>query len=135
MFIANVAQSLSPGNEQREYWGSAAADEPSSRNYAGIKDPVVDELIELVIAAPSRESLIQRTRALDRVLLWGHYVIPQLMAPFDRILYWDKFGRPGQIGRASCRERVWQSVYISVVAVALKNKHTKLNKTENQQTK
>src|SRR3546814_1149114 len=55
MFIANVAQSLSPGNEQREYWGSAAADEPSSRNYAGIKDPVVDELIELVIAAPSRD--------------------------------------------------------------------------------
>src|SRR3546814_8464494 len=49
MFIANVAQSLSPGNEQREYWGSAAADEPSSRNYAGIKDPVVDELIELEI--------------------------------------------------------------------------------------
>src|SRR3546814_6723180 len=97
MFIANVAQSLSPGNEQREYWGSAAADEPSSRNYAGIKDPVVDELIELVIAAPSRESLIQRTRALDRVLLWGHSVIPQLMAPFDRILYWDKFGRPGRV--------------------------------------
>lgn len=97
MLIMSVAQSLSPGNEQREYWGSAAADEPSSRNYAGIEEPVVDELIELVIAAPSRESLIQRTRALDRVLLWGHYVIPQLIAPFDRILYWDKFGRPGRV--------------------------------------
>lgn len=94
MMIFNNAQSLSPGNEQREYWGSYAADEPSSRNIAGIRDPVVDELIELVIAAPSRESLVQRTRALDRVLLWGHYVIPQLIAPFDRIVYWDKFGRP-----------------------------------------
>jgi len=97
MTIIPTAQSLSPGNEQREYWGSQAADEPSSRNYAGIKDPVIDELIELVISAPSRESLIQRTRALDRVLLWGHYVIPQLMAPYDRILYWDKFGRPEKV--------------------------------------
>ena len=97
MMIFNNAQSLSPGNEQRDEWGSAAADQPSSRNIAGIKDPVVDELIELVISAPSRESLIQRTRALDRVLLWGHYVIPQLIAPFDRILYWDKFGRPDRV--------------------------------------
>ena len=55
---------------------------------------MVDELIELVITAPDRESLIQRTRALDRVLLWGHYVIPQLNAPHDRFLFWDKFGRP-----------------------------------------
>ncbi|MEQ9608116.1 MAG: extracellular solute-binding protein [Kiloniellaceae bacterium] len=97
MMIIPTAQSLSPGNEQREYWGSAAADQPSSRNYAGIRNPVIDELIELVISAPTRESLIQRTRALDRVLLWGHYVIPQLMAPFDRILYWDKFGRPERV--------------------------------------
>ncbi len=97
MMIFNNAQALSPGNEQRDQWGSAAADQPSSRNIAGIKDPVVDELIELVISAPTRESLIQRTRALDRVLLWGHYVIPQLIAPFDRILYWDKFGRPERV--------------------------------------
>jgi microcin C transport system substrate-binding protein len=97
MMIFGNAQALSPGNEQREYWGSAAADQPSSRNIAGIKNPVIDELIELVIAAPDRKSLVQRTRALDRVLLWGHYVIPQLIAPFDRILYWDKFGRPERI--------------------------------------
>lgn len=94
MMIFNNAQSLSPGNEQRDGWGSGAADQPDSRNIAGIKDPVVDELIELVISAPDRESLVQRTRALDRVLLWGHYVIPQLIAPFDRIVFWDKFGRP-----------------------------------------
>lgn len=94
MMIVPTAQSLSPGNEQREYWGSKAADEPGSRNFAGIKDPVVDALIDLVISAPTRESLVQRTRALDRVLLWGHYVIPQLIAPFDRYAYWDKFGQP-----------------------------------------
>ena len=94
MMIFNNAQSLSPGNEQRDGWGSDAADQPNSRNIAGIKDPVVDELIELVISAPDRESLVQRTRALDRVLLWGHYAIPQLIAPFDRIVFWDKFGRP-----------------------------------------
>src|SRR3546814_18017785 len=98
MFIANVAQSLSPGNEQREYWGSAAADEPSSRNYAGIKDPVVDELIELVIAAPSRESLIQRNSALDRVLLWGHHVIPPPLAPFDLIRIASRRARVCQYG-------------------------------------
>src|SRR3546814_21006650 len=89
MMIIPTAQSLSPGNEQREYWGSAAADEASSRNYAGIKDPVVDELIELMIPAPSRESLIQRTRALAPVLLWGHYVLPPLKATFARFLRSD----------------------------------------------
>ena len=87
-------QSDSPGNEQREYWSSAAADQPGSRNYAGIKDPVIDELIELVIQAPDRESLVARTRALDRVLLAGHYVIPAWHLSADRLLYWDKFSRP-----------------------------------------
>ena len=94
MIIFGVAQSLSPGNEQREYWSSAAADRRGSRNIAGIKDPVIDELIELLITAPTRESLVARTQALDRVLLWGHHVIPQLLAPYDRMVYWDKFGRP-----------------------------------------
>ena len=97
MIIGGVGQALSPGNEQRAYWNSASADSPSSRNLAGIKDPVVDELIELVITAPDRESLIQRTRALDRVLLWGHYVIPQLNSTHDRLVFWDKFGRPDVI--------------------------------------
>lgn len=87
-------QSDSPGNEQREFWGSAAADQPGSRNTAGVKDPVVDELIELIIQAPDRESLIARCRALDRVLLWGHYGIPNWHSRVDRWLYWDKFSRP-----------------------------------------
>ncbi|MFQ5774155.1 MAG: extracellular solute-binding protein [Kiloniellaceae bacterium] len=94
MLVASWGQSDSPGNEQRNFWSSAAADTAGSRNLAGIKDPVVDELIELVIAAPDREALIVRTRALDRVLLWGHYVVPNWHIRFDRIAYWDKFGRP-----------------------------------------
>ena len=87
-------QSDSPGNEQREFWGSTAADQPGSRNTIGIKDPVIDALIELIIQAPTRESLVARCRALDRVLLWGHYVVPNWHSRADRILYWDKFSRP-----------------------------------------
>ncbi len=94
MFIFTWGQSDSPGNEQRNFWSSAAADNPSSRNFAGIRDPVVDELIELVISAQTRESLVARTRALDRVLLAGFYVIPQWHIRADRVLYWDKFSRP-----------------------------------------
>lgn len=94
MIILTLPQSDSPGNEQRDYWSSAAADTPGSRNYIGVKDPVVDELIELVISAPDRKSLIHRTRALDRVLLAGHYVIPQWHNRTTRIAYWNKFGHP-----------------------------------------
>ena len=92
--VGSWGQSLSPGNEQRNYWHSQAADIPGSRNTAGIQDPVVDELIELVISAPARESLITRTRALDRVLLWNHYVVPHWHLAAYRVLYWDKFGTP-----------------------------------------
>jgi len=94
MFIGGWGQSDSPGNEQRNYWSSAAADNPSSRNFAGIRDPVIDEVIELVITAPSRESLVARSRALDRVLLAGFYVITNWHIQADRVLYWDKFSRP-----------------------------------------
>jgi len=94
MIIGSFGQSLSPGNEQAEYWSSAAADEPGSQNVIGIKDPVIDELIDLVISAPDRESLIQRTRALDRVLLWGFYVIPSWHLRSYRVAYWNKFSRP-----------------------------------------
>ena len=87
-------QSLSPGNEQRDFWGSHAADTPGSMNLAGIKDPVVEELIDLIITAPDRDSLVHRTRSLDRVLLWGHYVIPQWHISIYRVAYWDKFASP-----------------------------------------
>lgn len=94
MIVANLAQSLSPGNEQRDSWTSTKASIPGSRNLAGIKDPVVDQLVEGIIAAPDRQTLVDRTRALDRVLLWGHYVIPQWHARSFRVAYWDKFDRP-----------------------------------------
>ncbi len=89
-----VAQSLSPGNEQREFFGSEAAATPGTRNYAGIQDPTIDALTEKVIAAPDRETLVAATHALDRVLLWNYYVIPNWYLPETRIIYWDKFGQP-----------------------------------------
>jgi len=94
MIIATFGQSSSPGNEQRNYWGSKYADQPSSRNFIGIKNPVIDEIIEKLIAADSRESLVNLTRALDRVLLWNHYVIPQHHISAWRVAYWDTFERP-----------------------------------------
>ena len=94
MIVSGFSQSMSPGNEQRDYWSSAAADIPGSRNLCGIRDPVIDALIETVIQAPDRERLIVATRALDRVLLWGHYVIPQFHIRAFRLVYWNKFGRP-----------------------------------------
>jgi microcin C transport system substrate-binding protein len=94
MIVGVWGQSLSPGNEQRDYWTSAKADTPGSRNLSGIRDPVVDELVETLIAAPDREALIHRTRALDRVLLYGYYVIPHWHLRSYRVAYWDKFARP-----------------------------------------
>lgn len=99
--------SESPGNEQREYWGSAAADMKGSRNSPGIKDKAIDELIDLVVAAPDRESLVTRSRALDRALLWGHYVIPHWYIDYDRVAYWDKFGRPEVIPKQGYQFNAW----------------------------
>lgn len=89
-----LSQSQSPGNEQRDYWSTSAADKEGSRNYAGIKNPVIDQLIEMVINAPDREELVARTRALDRVLLHNHYVVPQYAILQHRLVYWNKFGQP-----------------------------------------
>lgn len=93
--IVNVwGESLSPGSEQEGFWGSKAADIPGSRNFSGIKSPVVDELVKLVATAPTREQLTYRTRALDRVLMAGYYVIPQYHFDKFRIAYWDFFEYP-----------------------------------------
>ncbi len=94
MITSGFRQSLSPGNEQREYWGSTAADSPGSRNLMGIKDPVIDELIDMVIFAKDRAELVAATRALDRVLLWNFYVVPQWHNPNIWIAWWNKFGKP-----------------------------------------
>jgi microcin C transport system substrate-binding protein len=93
MIVASFPQSSSPGNEQREFWGSAAGNRPGSRNVVGIDNAIVDELIENLIQAPSYDDLIPAVRALDRVLTWNFYVIPQFHARFDRIAYWNKFRR------------------------------------------
>lgn len=94
MTIAVFGQSDSPGNEQREYWGSANADKPGSRNLIGIKSAAIDTLVDLIVTAPTRADLVTRTHALDRVLLWGHYVIPHFHTGVHRLAYWDKFGKP-----------------------------------------
>ena len=94
MVVASWGQSHSPGNEQRDFWSSAAADRKGSRNLIGIKDPAIDGLIEQVIAADSRPALIAATRALDRALSWGHYVIPNFHLRTARVAYWNRFGRP-----------------------------------------
>jgi microcin C transport system substrate-binding protein len=94
IIIHSWGESLSPGNEQRGYWGSAAADQNGSQNYIGIKNPAIDALIERVIFAKSRAELVAATRALDRVLLWNNYVVPQWNYPFQRTARWDRFGHP-----------------------------------------
>jgi microcin C transport system substrate-binding protein len=90
-------QSLSPGNEQRDYWSTTSADRVGSRNYAGIKNPAIDALIERIIFAKDRAELVAATRALDRVLLWNHYVVPQFTYNKTRAARWDRFGRPEKL--------------------------------------
>lgn len=93
--IGTFGQSLSPGNEQRDFWGSEKADVKASRNIIGIKNPVIDDLIQVIITAKDRAELLAATHALDRVLLWNYYVIPHWHIAYYRIAWWDKFGRPG----------------------------------------
>jgi len=92
--VHGIGQSMSPGNEQMEFWHSSRADMKGSRNYLGVSDPVVDALVEMVINAPDRAELVARVHALDRVLLWGYYVVPQWHINTWRIAYWDKFAKP-----------------------------------------
>jgi microcin C transport system substrate-binding protein len=94
MTVDLVSQSLSPGNEQRDQWSSKSADTNGGGNHAGIKDPVVDALVEKIVAAKDRDDLVAETRALDRILQWSYFYIPQWNAPFDRIAYWNKYAHP-----------------------------------------
>ena len=94
VIVNTFGQSQSPGNEQRDYWSSASAALEGAGNYIGISDPAIDTLIEQIIAAPNRKELIAATRALDRVLQWGHWVIPHWHISYDRVAYWNKFGIP-----------------------------------------
>lgn len=94
MFVTTLGQSNSPGNEQRDYWLSSNANTPGTRNYMGVQDPVVDQLVDMIISAPDREQLVYRTRALDRVLLANYYVIPQWHLSMNRVAYWSHLKRP-----------------------------------------
>ena len=94
MTSAVWAQSNSPGNEQLDMWHSSSADKPGSKNYIGLRDPAIDKLVEGLIRADSRQSLITHARALDRALLWGHYVVPNYYVDAWRVAYWKRFGRP-----------------------------------------
>ena len=97
VIITGWGQSLSPGNEQRDYFGSEAADRDASRNYAGIKDPAVDALIKRVIFARDRDELVAATKALDRVLMWNYFVVPTWTVDYTRTARWDRFGRPATL--------------------------------------
>jgi len=97
VITASWGESLSPGNEQRGFWSSQAADQPGSRNLVGIKNPAVDALIERVIFAKDRDELVAAAKALDRVLLWNFYVVPQWAYGKQRSARWDRFGRPATL--------------------------------------
>jgi microcin C transport system substrate-binding protein len=109
IIVASWGQSLSPGNEQRGFWGSQAADMAGSRNLVGIKNPAVDALIDRVIFAKNRQELVAATKALDRVLLWNYYVVPQWTYGKARSARWDRFGRPDPLPKygVSAFPTVW----------------------------
>jgi microcin C transport system substrate-binding protein len=97
MIVVTWGQGLSPGNEQRNYWTSQAADIAGSRNYVGIKNPAVDALVDRIIFSKSRSELVAAIKALDRVLLWNDYVVPQWTYGKVRSVRWDRFGRPAEL--------------------------------------
>jgi microcin C transport system substrate-binding protein len=97
IIVGSWAQSLSPGNEQRYFWGSEAADQNGSRNAVGIKNPAIDKLIDAVIFSKDRAGLTTACKALDRALIWNHYVVPMWYIPYQRTARWDRFGKPDKL--------------------------------------
>ena len=109
MTIDGFAQSLSPGTEQLNYWGSAAASELGSRNSMGIQNPVVDALLDRLVRAPNRTELLTATHALDRVLRAGYYSIPMYGTSSYWLAYWDWFAQPKRPPRYSYDTDFWWS--------------------------
>lgn len=97
MIVHSFSESQSPGNEQRDYWGSESARQDGSRNVIGIRNPAVDALVEHIIQAHSRESLVTATRALDRVLWHEHYMVPQWYIATHRVTYWNRISHPARL--------------------------------------
>jgi microcin C transport system substrate-binding protein len=85
---------MSPGNEQTEYFGSKSADREGSRNYGAIRNPAVDKIIQHILYTKDRDELVAATKALDRVLLWNHYVVPGWGLRAERVARWDRFSHP-----------------------------------------
>ena len=96
VIVQRYIQPNTPGIEQKTYFSSEVADAPGSRNVGGIKDPAVDQLITKIIEANNRKDLVSATRALDRVLMWNNYVVPQWYKGSHNIAYWNKFSRPAK---------------------------------------
>ena len=94
MVVTNYGSIISPGNEQKNYWSSKTADLPGSPNIIGVKNPVIDEIIEKLISSKTRDELITHTRILDRILLFNYYLIPQFHIGHYRVAYWNKLSRP-----------------------------------------
>ena len=107
MVVKTWGQSLSPGNEQRDFWSSAAAEQPGSSNLTGLKNPAVDQLIDQLIAAPDRASLTTRARALDRALQWQFLVIPHWHISYARIAFWDIFAYPASVPLQGVQLDTW----------------------------
>ena len=107
MIVASFPQSASPGNEQRGYWSSAAADNPGSRNFMGLKDPAVDTLVDGLINADSRASLVTHAKALNRVLSWNAILIPNWHLDTWRVAYWNRFGHPARPPRYDIGLNTW----------------------------
>jgi len=95
--VGSWGQSLSPGNEQRDFWSSEAADRNGSRNLIGIKNAAIDKIIDSIIFAENRKGLIAACKALDRVLIWNHFVVPMWYIPYERTARWDRFGKPDKL--------------------------------------
>ena len=97
MIVHSFPESQSPGNEQRDYWGSASANQEGSRNVIGIRNPAVDAIVEHIVQARNRAALVTATRALDRVLWHEHYMVPQWYIATHRVTYWNKFSHPTRL--------------------------------------
>ncbi len=97
IIVGSWGQSLSPGNEQRDFWGSESADKKGSRNFVGIKNPAIDKLVDAVIFSKDRVGLTTACMALDRALIWNHYVVPHWYIPYERTARWDRFGKPDKL--------------------------------------
>lgn len=118
MIVEAWGESESPGNEQRDFWGSAAADQPGSMNAVGIKSKAVDALVEDIVAASDHDALVAACRALDRVLLWSDYVIPGWYQDSDHVAYWNKFGIPAVIPYQGVQTNAWWVDPVKAAALA-----------------